>query len=197
MGFVRIVPAIFGCYQAGARINCLCLLLSWPTLQWVFLPQMQDEREVLHCFILDYIDYCTVMGWFERKDGCRYDDQSEDGQKQWKKQNLCKSTLRATLPSKMKRLINPNYKTLGLSEEDKSDPLKVIKPLLSALEAVSVFKLSERKWDACFSPKESPLVRGNVEWWSELDIVNMGILKIKHAATGLLLAWWTRLYKES
>ena len=36
------------------------------------------------------------------------------------------STLRATLPSKMKRLINPNNKTLGLSEEGKSDPVKVI-----------------------------------------------------------------------
>ena len=46
------------------------------------------ERETLDCFILDYIDYCTVMGWFERKDGCQYDDQSEDGKKQWKKQNL-------------------------------------------------------------------------------------------------------------
>ena len=114
------------------------------------VSQMQeglDEREALDCFILDYIDYCTVMGWFERKDGCQYDDQSEDGKKQWKKQNLYMSTLRATLPSKMKRLINPNNKTLGLSEE-----------------AVSVFKLSERKWDACFSPKENPLVRGNVEW---------------------------------
>ena len=89
-----------------------------------------DEREALDCFILDYIDYCTVMGWFERKDGCKYDDQSEDGKKQWKKQNLCMSTLRATLPSKMKRLINPNNKTLGLSEEDKSDPVKVIKALI-------------------------------------------------------------------
>ena len=38
-----------------------------------------DEREALNCFILDYIDYCTVMGWFERKDECQYDDQSEDG----------------------------------------------------------------------------------------------------------------------
>ena len=37
-----------------------------------------------------------------------------------------------------------------------------------------MFKLSERKWDACFSPKENPLVCGNVEWWSELDIVNIG-----------------------
>ena len=48
------------------------------------LPQMQeglDEREALDCFILDYIDYCTVMGWFERKDRCKYDDQSEDGEK--------------------------------------------------------------------------------------------------------------------
>ena len=59
------------------------------------LPQMQeglDEWEALDCFILDYIDYCTVMEWFERKDGCQYDDQSEDGKKQWKKQNLCMST---------------------------------------------------------------------------------------------------------
>ena len=97
------------------------------------VPQMQeglDEREALDCFILDYIDYCTVMGWFERKDGCQYDDQSEDGKQQWKKQNLCMSTLRVTLPSKMKRLINPNNKTLGLSEEDKSDPVKVIQALV-------------------------------------------------------------------
>ena len=50
--------------------------------------------------------------------------------KQWKKQNLCMSTLRATLPSKMKRLINPNNRTLGLSEEDKSDPVKVIQALV-------------------------------------------------------------------
>ena len=35
-----------------------------------------------------------------------------------------------TLPSKMKRLINLNNKTLGLSEEDKSDPVKVIKALI-------------------------------------------------------------------
>ena len=34
---VRIVPAIFVCCQAGARINCLCLLLSWRMLQSVFL----------------------------------------------------------------------------------------------------------------------------------------------------------------
>ena len=97
------------------------------------VPQMQeglDEREALDCFILDYIDYCTVMGWFEWKDACQYDDQSEDGKNHWKKQNLCMSTLRATLPSKMKRLINPSNKTLGLSEEAKSDPVKVIQALV-------------------------------------------------------------------
>ena len=97
------------------------------------VPQMQeglDEREALDCFILDYIDYCTAMGWFERKDGCKYDDQSEGGKRQWKKQNFCMSTLRATPPSKMKRLINPNNKTLEQSEEDKSDPVKVIKALI-------------------------------------------------------------------
>ena len=156
------------------------------------VPQMQeglDEREALDCFILDYIDYCTVMEWFERKDGWQYDDQSEDGKKQWKKQNLCMSTLRATLPSKMKRLINLNNKTLGLSEEDKNDPVKVIEALVKRFGGSVVFKLSERKWVAYFSPKETPLVRGNVEWWSELNIVNMGILKIKHAEIVSLLAW--------
>ena len=40
------------------------------------------------------------------------------------------STRRATLPSKMKRLINPNNKTLGQFEEDKSDPVKVIQDLV-------------------------------------------------------------------
>ena len=97
------------------------------------VTQMQeklDERGALDCFILDSIDYCTVMRWFQRKDGCQYDDQSDDGKKQWKKQNLCMSTLPATLPSKMKRLINPNNKTLGLSKENKSDPVKVIQALV-------------------------------------------------------------------
>ena len=70
------------------------------------------------------------MAWFVRKDGCKYGDQSEDGKKQWKKQSLCMSTLQATLPSKMKRLMNPNNKTLGLSEEDKCDPMKVIQDLV-------------------------------------------------------------------
>ena len=40
------------------------------------------------------------------------------------------STLQATLPSNMKRLINPNNNTLGRTEEDKSDPVKVIQALL-------------------------------------------------------------------
>ena len=52
------------------------------------------------------------------------------GQNSGRKQNLCMSTLRATLPSNMKRLINPNNNTLGRTEEDKSDPVKVIQALL-------------------------------------------------------------------
>jgi len=39
----------------------------------VLVPQMQeglDDREALDCFILDYIDYCTVIGWFRPKAGC-------------------------------------------------------------------------------------------------------------------------------
>ena len=69
------------------------------------VPQMQeglDEREALDCFILDYIDYCTVMGWFRKKAGCKYDDNSPDGRAQWRKESLCMSTLRATLPPKIK-----------------------------------------------------------------------------------------------
>ena len=89
-----------------------------------------NEREALDCFILDYIDYCTVMGWFRPKTGCKYDEDSEQGAAQWKKTVLCMSTLRATLPPKMKRLINPNNKTLGLPEEDKSNPVKVLQALV-------------------------------------------------------------------
>ena len=46
------------------------------------VPQMQeglDDREALDCFILDYIDYCTVMGWFVPKAGCKYDSGSKVG----------------------------------------------------------------------------------------------------------------------
>lgn len=92
-----------------------------------------DEREALDCFVLDYVDYCTVMGWFEANAACKYNDQSEDGKKQWKKPSHCMSTLRATLPSKMKRLINPNNKTLRLSEKDQNDPVKVIQALIKRL----------------------------------------------------------------
>ncbi len=53
-----------------------------------------DEREALDCFILDYVDYCTVMGWFEAKADCKYGDQFDDGkEKQWQKPSLCMSTL--------------------------------------------------------------------------------------------------------
>ena len=119
----------------SCRPNCSChfrMLSRWcPYKLFVFpvimvstpvgfsVPQMQerlDKREALDCFILDYIDYYMVMGWFERKDGFQYEYQSEDGKKQWKKRNLCMSTLRVTLPSTMKRLISPHNKMLGLSE---------------------------------------------------------------------------------
>lgn len=40
------------------------------------------------------------------------------------------STLRETGHSKMKRLINPNNKMLGLSKEDTSEPVKVIQALI-------------------------------------------------------------------
>ena len=156
-----------------------------------------DEREALDCFILDYIDYCTVMGWFERKDECQYDDQSEDGnddqsedgKNQWKKKNLCMSTLRATLPSKSKRLINPNNKTLELSEEAESDPVKVIQALVKRLGGSVSVQAEPTKMEPMFQSERDPLVRGNVEWSSELINVNMEILKIKHATTVLLLAW--------
>ena len=46
------------------------------------------------------------------------------------KPGLCMSTLRATLPPKMKRLINPNNKTLRLPEEDKSNPVKVLQAVV-------------------------------------------------------------------
>ena len=63
-----------------------------------------DEREALDRFILDYIDYCTVMGWFVPKAGCQYNTNSEDGKDQWKKPDLCMSTLRARLQTRIKRL---------------------------------------------------------------------------------------------
>ena len=80
---VRIVPAIFGCCQAGAYTNsfsaCVCCYHGERPSR--FSSPSNARRAHLDCFILDYIDYCTVMGWFERKDGCQYDDQSEDGKK--------------------------------------------------------------------------------------------------------------------
>ena len=62
-------------------------------------------------FILDYIDYCTVMGWFVLKSGCKYDTGSEAGVAKEKNSDLCMSTLCPTLPTRMKRLINPRNKT--------------------------------------------------------------------------------------
>ena len=40
------------------------------------------------------------------------------------------STLRATLPPRMKRLINPSNRTLGLSVIDNSNPVKVLQALI-------------------------------------------------------------------
>ena len=132
---VRFVPAIGKCVSTNFKLNS-----AWLSVQIMAgvpvgfpVPQMQEglhEREALDCFILVYIDYCTVMGWFRKKAGCKCDDDSPDGRAQWKKESLCMSTLRATLPSKMKRLINPNNKTLGLSEEGKSNPVKVLQALV-------------------------------------------------------------------
>ena len=96
------------------------------------VPQMQegfDDREALDYFILDYIDYCTVMRWFIPKAGCKHDSGSEAGVAQWKNSYLCISTLRATLPPRMKRLINPSKKTLGLSATDNSNLVKVLQAL--------------------------------------------------------------------
>ena len=44
-----------------------------------------DDREALGCFILDCIDYCTVMGWFAPKAGCKYYFGSEAGLAQCEK----------------------------------------------------------------------------------------------------------------
>ena len=70
------------------------------------------------------------MGWFVPKDGCKYDSGSEAGVAQWKKSDLYMSTLRATLPPRMKRLINPSNKTLGLSVTNNSNPVKVLQALI-------------------------------------------------------------------
>lgn len=156
------------------------------------VPQLQeglDEREALDCFVLDYVDYCTVMGWFQSKAGCKYDDESEDGKAQWKKPSLCMSTLRATLPSKMKRLINPNNKTLGLSEENKDNPVKVIQALIKRFGGSVSVQAERTKMGRMFQSGENRLVPGNVEWWNELNIANMGTLKIRHAGIVSLLVW--------
>ena len=45
-------------------------------------------------------------------------------------ESLCVSTSQATPPSKMKRLTNPNTKTLKLSVVEKCNPVKVIEALV-------------------------------------------------------------------
>ena len=63
---------------------CTFLIASGSTVGFP-VPQMQegvDEREALDCFVMYYLDYCAVMGWFQRKTGCAYDDNTEDGRAQ-------------------------------------------------------------------------------------------------------------------
>ena len=154
------------------------------------VPQMQeglDEREALDCFILDYIDYCTVMGWFRPKAGCKYDEDSEQGAAQWKKPGLCMSTLRATLPPKMKRLINPSNKTLELPEEDKSNPVKVLQALVKRFGGSVSVQAERTKMCGCFKMKAKRSIPGNVGSLSEPSIVNMVTLRIKLVGTVSLL----------
>ena len=106
--------------------------------------------------------------------------------------NLCMSTLRATLPSKKKRLINPNNQSLGLSEEDKTDPVNVIQALVKRFGGSVSVQAERTKMGRMFQSEGESVSAWEVrvvEWWSELNIVNMRTLKIKHAATVLLLAW--------
>ena len=79
------------------------------------VPQMQeglDKREALDCVILDCIDYCTVL-WdgSSGKTDVNMTIIARMGKNNGENKTFA---LRATLPSKMKRLINPNNKTLGL-----------------------------------------------------------------------------------
>ena len=65
-------------------------------------------------------------------------------------------TLRATLPSKMERLINPNNKTLGLSQEDTSDRVKVITALIKRFGGSDSVQAERTKMGRMFSPMENP-----------------------------------------
>ena len=124
---------VFAVIMAGTPVG-------FPVLQ---MQEGLDDREALDCFILDYIDYCTVMGWFVPKTGCKYDSDSEAGVAQWKNSDLCMSTLRATLPPRM-TLINPRNNTLGLSVTDNSNPVKVLQALIKRFGS-SVSVQAERK----------------------------------------------------
>ena len=60
--------------------NFVVFAVVLATHRWFSSSQMQeglDDREALDLFILDYIDYCTVMGWFVPKAGCKYNSGSE------------------------------------------------------------------------------------------------------------------------
>ena len=58
----------------------------------------------------------------------------------------------------MKRVINPNNKTLGLSEEDKSDPVKVIEVLVKHFGGSVSVQAERRKMGRMFqSERESSI----------------------------------------
>lgn len=62
---------------------------------------------------------------------------------------------------KLKRLINPNNKTIELTEEDKNDPVKVIQALVKRFSGrVSV---QAERTVACFKPRKN-----RIAWFSEM-----------------------------
>ena len=89
----------------------------------------------------------------------------------------------------MKRLINPNNKTLGLSEEDKNNPVKVIQALVNRFSGSVSVQAEKTKMGQIFQMRGSRLVPASVGYWSEPGIVNMGTLRTKHVETVLLRVW--------
>ena len=56
-----VVKLVTSNLQVFGTVIMTCKPVGFPVPS---MPEGVDEREVLECFILDYIDYCTVMGWF-------------------------------------------------------------------------------------------------------------------------------------
>ena len=157
------------------------------------VPQMQeglDDREALDCFILDYIDYCVVMRRFVPKAGCKYDSRSEVGVAQWKNSDLCRSILRAMLPPRMRTLINPSNKTLGLSVTDNSKPVKVLQALMKRFGGSVSVQAERTKMGRTFQVEGAPVSAWEVRVVQRAkycEYVNMGTLRIKLVVTVSLL----------